>query len=133
MPGRAGHRALLLVDDEVVQGEPAGHRRAQRPGLDHRVVPGLAVVSAGLAGAVGRVTIDLQSLLLPRSLLLRRAPRTCVIVCPGIRPRPPPGPLPRALPTPAPPAPGPPANRPPRGKPGRQAPPAPPARRSPDR
>src|SRR5260221_276269 len=66
MPGRAGHRALLLVDDEVVQGEPAGHRRAQRPGLDHRVVPGLAVVSAGLAGAVGRVTIDLQSLLLPR-------------------------------------------------------------------
>src|SRR5260370_8172877 len=88
MPGRAGHRALLLVDDEVVQGEPAGHRRAQRPGLDHRVVPGLAVVSAGLAGAVGRVTIDLQSLLLPRSLLLRRAPRPCVIVCPGIRRRP---------------------------------------------
>ena len=49
MPGQTGHRALLFVDREVVEGEPAGRGRAQRDGLDDGVVPGGGVVRAGLA------------------------------------------------------------------------------------
>src|SRR5439155_897277 len=61
VPGRAGHRALLLIEDEVIEGEPAGHRRAQRHGLDDGGVPGRLVVRAGLARAVVRVAVDLQT------------------------------------------------------------------------
>src|SRR5690348_16433978 len=52
MPGRAGHGTGLLVDGEVTDGETAGHGRAQRPGLDHRVMAGVAVGGAGLPAAV---------------------------------------------------------------------------------
>ena len=38
-----------------------GHGRAQRHRLDHRVMPGLLVVRAGLTGAVVRVTVNLQA------------------------------------------------------------------------
>ena len=59
---RAGDGALLLVHDEVIDRETAGHRRAQRPGLDDGVVPAVTVVSAGLAAAVRRVAVHLQPL-----------------------------------------------------------------------
>src|SRR5258707_1757894 len=39
MPGRAGHRAGLLVRGEVGDGEAALHRSLQRLGLDHRAMP----------------------------------------------------------------------------------------------
>src|SRR5258708_12399881 len=62
MPRRAGHWAVVLAEDEVVEGEPARHRRAQRHRLDDRVVPGRLVVRAGLAGAVAGVAVDFQAL-----------------------------------------------------------------------
>ena len=43
MSGRASHGALLLINGEVIKGEPAVHGRAYRPGLDDGVVPGVPV------------------------------------------------------------------------------------------
>src|SRR5260370_30084029 len=57
VPGRGGDRAGLLVPGEVVDGEPAGHRGLQRPGLDHRLVPGLLYPITQFTGAVGRVAV----------------------------------------------------------------------------
>jgi hypothetical protein len=39
---RAGDRAGLLIDDEVIDGESVLNGGAQRLGLDHRVVAGVA-------------------------------------------------------------------------------------------
>ena len=61
LPGRAGDGALLLIDGEVIKGEPAGHGRAHRPGLDDSVVPGVPVGRAGLPAGVGRVAVNLQA------------------------------------------------------------------------
>jgi len=47
VPGGAGDGATGLVDREVVEGESAVHGRAQRFGLDHRVVPGGPVDGTG--------------------------------------------------------------------------------------
>src|SRR6266702_1063908 len=69
---RAGDGAAVLVHDEVIDGEAAGHRRAQRPGLDDGVVPAVTVVSAGLAAAVRRVAVHLQPLPARRVLPARR-------------------------------------------------------------
>lgn len=44
---RAGHGAGLVIDGEVVQGEPARHRRPQRERLDERNMPGLGPVRPG--------------------------------------------------------------------------------------
>ena len=44
-----------LVDGEVVDGEPARHRRSQRRRFDHRLVAGLGERGPGVAGAVGGV------------------------------------------------------------------------------
>src|SRR5258708_1228681 len=41
VPGRAGDRSGLLIDGEVVHGEPALDRGPQRLGLGHRLVPGI--------------------------------------------------------------------------------------------
>ena len=41
VPGRAGDRAGRLIDGEIVEGEPAGHGRTQRLGLDRRLVTGV--------------------------------------------------------------------------------------------
>ena len=62
MPGRAGHRTLVLVDGEIIEGKPAGHGGLQRLGLDHGVVPGVPAGGPGLAAAVGRVAVHLQPL-----------------------------------------------------------------------
>jgi hypothetical protein len=58
--GRAGDRARILLDSEVIHREPAGHGRAQRRGLYHCVMPGVAVGGAGFPAAVLGVTVDLQ-------------------------------------------------------------------------
>src|SRR5262249_60955644 len=55
--GRAGEGAVLVIDGEVVAGEPAGHGRLHRLGLDHRLVPGVTDRLAQLPGAVGGVAI----------------------------------------------------------------------------
>src|SRR5262245_1090810 len=52
-PGRAGDGPGGLIDGEVVQGEPAVDGRRERPGLDHRGVPGLAQRGTQVPGAVG--------------------------------------------------------------------------------
>src|SRR5207342_1118237 len=67
LPGGAGDGALLLVDGEVIEGEPAVHGRAQRLRLDDGGVPGVAVGGAGLPAAVGRVSVDLQPLAFSRA------------------------------------------------------------------
>jgi hypothetical protein len=41
----AGHRASLVVNGEVIHGEPARNRRLQRLGLEHRDVPAPAMAS----------------------------------------------------------------------------------------
>src|SRR5208283_5508711 len=55
-------RARVLIDGEVVQGEPAGHGRAQRPGLDDGVVRGRPVGGVALPAAVGRIPVNLQAI-----------------------------------------------------------------------
>jgi hypothetical protein len=62
--GWAADRARLLVDGEVVLGEPARHRRSQRRRLDRLGVLGGPKRRAGLPAAVGRVTQDFQARLL---------------------------------------------------------------------
>ena len=62
-PGRAGDGAGLLIDDEVIDGEPAGDGGLQRLGLDHRGVPGVADSAAQVPGAVGQVAVPGQRLL----------------------------------------------------------------------
>src|SRR5438105_6802968 len=62
MPAGAGDGAGVLIDAEIVTGEPALDGRAQRLGLDHGVVPTGTVGGAGLSGAVGGVAIHLQAL-----------------------------------------------------------------------
>src|SRR6266849_2720924 len=63
VPGRAGHRALLLADGEVINGEPALHRGLQRLGLDHRPVAGVVDRAAQVTGAVGGIAVPGQRLL----------------------------------------------------------------------
>lgn len=46
---RAGLGPCCLIDGELIEGEPARNRRAQRPGLDHRSMTGV-----GEGGAVQR-------------------------------------------------------------------------------
>ena len=60
VPARAGDGAGRFVDAEVVEGEPAGHGRAQRLGFDHRVVPAGPVGRARRAGAVGGIAVHLE-------------------------------------------------------------------------
>src|SRR5256885_683262 len=59
-PGRAGDRALLLAHGEVIDGEPALHRGLQRPGLDHRLMAGVADRAAQVTGPVGRIAVPAQ-------------------------------------------------------------------------
>src|SRR6266516_2967100 len=60
VPGRAGDRALLFADGEVVDGEPALDGGAQRLRLDHRLVPGLLYRIAQVTGAVSGVAVPGQ-------------------------------------------------------------------------
>src|SRR5258706_10922260 len=60
VPGWAGDRAVLRADGEVIDGEPARYRGANRLGLDHRLVSGLADRIAQVTGAVSRVAIPAQ-------------------------------------------------------------------------
>jgi len=55
--GRAGHRPGALIDSEVISGEPACHGCLDRPGLDHRGVPGLADLRAQVPAAVGGIAV----------------------------------------------------------------------------
>ncbi len=48
-------RWCIIVDGEVVHGEPARHRGWQRLRFDHCLVPGLGEFFAGIAGAVGGI------------------------------------------------------------------------------
>ena len=57
--GRAGHRGGVLVDGEVVDGEPALDRRGQRPGLDHRVVSGVVDRATQIPCAVSGIAVPL--------------------------------------------------------------------------
>lgn len=59
-PVRAGARAIVLVDGEVVQGEPALDRRGQRLGLDHRGISGLPDRVPQVPSAVGRIGVPGQ-------------------------------------------------------------------------
>jgi len=61
-PGRAGHGVPVRGDGEIVDGEPALDRALHRPGLDHRLVPGLADRLPQFSRAVGRVAIPGQRL-----------------------------------------------------------------------
>src|SRR6266568_5723757 len=56
----AGHRALLLADGEIIDGEPALDRGTQRPGLDHRLMAGLVDRIAQVTGAVGGIAVPGQ-------------------------------------------------------------------------
>lgn len=49
---RSGSTAGRLVDGEIVEGEPAGHGRAQRLGFDHGFVTGVSIGGGGSPGAV---------------------------------------------------------------------------------
>ena len=44
-PGRAGHGPGGRIDGEVIGGEAARDGGLERPGLDHRLVPGSAIAS----------------------------------------------------------------------------------------
>src|SRR6266851_10284854 len=57
--GRAGHGVRGLIDGEVIEGEPALDRRLERPGLDHRRVPGLPDRRAQVPGAVSGIAVPL--------------------------------------------------------------------------
>jgi hypothetical protein len=59
---RAGDGAFVLVDGEVVEGEPALDRRLQRLGLDHRGIPGLPDRVPQVPGAVGGIGVPGQRL-----------------------------------------------------------------------
>src|SRR5215467_7666316 len=59
-PGGAGDGSGLFVEGEVVNGEPAGHGRAQRGGFDDGGVPGGGQGGAGIATAIGAVGQHLQ-------------------------------------------------------------------------
>src|SRR5271166_2502929 len=78
LPGRAGDGAGLLVDGEVIEGEPAGHGRLQRFRLDDSVVPVLAVGGPGLTAAVGRVTVNLKAIPPGLALRFRLRPGLCL-------------------------------------------------------
>ena len=56
-PGRAGHGPGGRIDGEVIGGEAALDGGQQRPGLDHRLVPGLGDRGAQVPGAVGRIAV----------------------------------------------------------------------------
>jgi len=55
--GRAGGGAGGFINGEVSGGEPAVHGGLDRPGLDHRGVPGVADRGAQFPGAIGRIAI----------------------------------------------------------------------------
>src|ERR1019366_3779685 len=57
VPSRAGHRALLFVDGEVVDGEPALDGGPERLGLDHRVMPGLLDRAPQVPGSIGGIAV----------------------------------------------------------------------------
>src|ERR1700722_2511126 len=59
VPGGAGDGADVLIDVEVVEGEPTLDGRSQRLGLDHGVVSTGTVGGAGRSGAIGGVAVDL--------------------------------------------------------------------------
>src|SRR5207342_393821 len=61
---RAGDRAPLLVNGEVIDGEPARYRDPQRLGLDHRPVPGPLDRIPQVPGPVGRVRVPGRPVLL---------------------------------------------------------------------
>ncbi len=56
-PGRAGHGPGGCAGGEVIGGEPARDGGQQRPGLDHRLVPGRRDSGAQVPGAVGRIAV----------------------------------------------------------------------------
>lgn len=56
VPGGAGDGPGMVVDGEVVRDGPG-----QRLGFDHGFVAGGTVVGLGLAAAIGRVPVNLQS------------------------------------------------------------------------
>ena len=56
-PGRAGHGPRGRIDGEVIAGEAAGDGGQERPGLDHRPVPGCGDRRAQVPGAVGRIAV----------------------------------------------------------------------------
>ncbi|MEU7864458.1 hypothetical protein [Nonomuraea sp. NPDC049141] len=60
VPGGAGDRAGVCVDEEVVQGEPADHGGLERGRLDQQPVPGGRQVGAQLGSGVGGIGQDLQ-------------------------------------------------------------------------
>ena len=55
--GRAGHRAVLLVDGEVIASESSGHGGLHRLGLDHRLVPGVLDRTPQVPGPIRRVAV----------------------------------------------------------------------------
>src|SRR5271157_16066 len=57
VPGRAGDRAGLLIDGEVIDGEPSLDRGPQGLGLDHRLVPGISDRAAQVPGAIGGIAV----------------------------------------------------------------------------
>ena len=63
--GRAGDRAGMKVDREVVFGEAARHRRPQRDRLDGLGVAGGRQRRAGFAAAIGGIGQHLQPCSLP--------------------------------------------------------------------
>src|SRR5205807_8683430 len=56
--GRTGHRARLLVDDEVINGEPTLDRRPQRLRLDHGLVAvGVSDRATEIPGAISGIAV----------------------------------------------------------------------------